>query len=159
MEKERLSGVQDFISSLLSDRYLWPGVYLDHLNEVVHAVEKRGGAVIVGRGAMYILPAERILSIRIVAPLQVRIRNIVRSYQVAEEAARRRILNRDSRRAAFVKKSFHADITDVLHYDLVVNTGKTSVEEAVEAVCTFWCRRFLMPPGSAPGRVSDPRIE
>jgi cytidylate kinase len=159
MEKERLSGVQDFISSLLNDRYLWPGVYLDHLSEVVHAVEKRGGAVIVGRGAMFILPPERILSIRIVAPLEERIRNVARAHQVAEEVARRRILNRDSRREAFVKKSFHANLTDVLHYNLVVNTGRATIEEAVEAVCAFWCRRFLTPPSIAAGRVSDARRE
>jgi cytidylate kinase len=146
MEKERLSGIQDFIASLLNERYLWPGIYLDHLKAVVHAIEKRGGAVIVGRGAMFILPPDRVLSVRIVAPLDVRIRNIADAYQVSEEAARRRILNRDSRRAAFVKKSFNADINDLVHYDLTVNTGKSNIEEAVEAVCVFWCRRFLTPP-------------
>ena len=146
MEKERLSGIQDFIASLINDRYLWSGVYLDHLNAVVHALEKRGGSVIVGRGAMFILPPDRVLSVRIVASLDVRIRNIAHAYQVSEDAARRRILNRDSRRAAFVKKSFNADINDLVHYDLIVNTDKSTIEEAVEAVCVFWCRRFLTPP-------------
>jgi len=69
MEKERLSGVQDFIASLLNDRYLWPGVYLDHLKKVVHAIADRGGAVIVGRGANFILSPAKTMSVRVVAPL------------------------------------------------------------------------------------------
>ena len=145
MEKERLSGIKDFIASLINDRYLWSGIYLEHLNVVVQALEKRGGAVIVGRGAAFILPPDKILSVRIVAPLKVRIRNIADAYQVSEEAAGRRIQNRDSRRAAFVQKSFNADINDRVHYDLIVNMGKTTIEEAVEAVCVFWCQRFLTP--------------
>jgi cytidylate kinase len=31
MEKERLSGIEDFISSLLDKHYIYPGVYLEHL--------------------------------------------------------------------------------------------------------------------------------
>ena len=42
MEKDRLSGVQDFISSLVNDRYLWPGVYLDHLMKLVSAIASHG---------------------------------------------------------------------------------------------------------------------
>ena len=144
MEKERFSGVHDFIASLLNDRYLWPGVYLDHLHKVVHAIEKRGGAVIVGRGANFILTPARFLSVRVVAPLEVRIQNVARKYKVPGDVARRRIHNRDSRRGAFVKKSFNADKTDVVHYDLIVNTGKSSIDEAVETVAAFWCRRFLI---------------
>lgn len=143
MEKERRSGVQDFIASLLDDRYLWPGIYLDHLDTVVHAVEKRGGAVIVGRGANFILSTERYLSVRVVAPLEMRIQNVAREYAVSEEVAKARILNRDSKRRAFVKKSFNADIASPDHYDLLVNTGKASIGEAVRTVAACWCRRHL----------------
>jgi cytidylate kinase len=146
MEKERFSGVQDFIASLLNDRYLWPGVYLDHLDKVVHAIEKRGGAVIVGRGANVILSPAKILSVKVVAPLAVRIQNISRAYKVTEEAARKRIVHRDSRREAFVKKSFHVDMADIHNYDVILNTGKATIEEAVDVVCALWCRRFLTPP-------------
>ena len=145
MEKERLSGVRDFVALFLDDRYLWPGVYLDHLKKVVNSLGKRGGAVIVGRGANFILPPEKFLGVRVVAPLETRVQNIARTYEVSNEIANRRILNRDSKRRDFVKKSFHVDITDSSLYDLIVNTGKISIEEAVVAVCEFWCRRYLMP--------------
>jgi len=145
MEKARYSGVEDFIASLLDDRYLWPGVYLDHLKKVVDAVGIRGGAVIVGRGANFILPPAKTLSVRVVAPLDVRVQNVARTFEVSDEDARQRILHRDSRRAAFVKKSFNADIADTIHYDVIVNTGKLSIEEAAETVSIIWCKRNLSP--------------
>jgi cytidylate kinase len=43
-------------------------------------------------------------------------------------------MQRQSKRKAFVRQSFHADISDPLHYDLVVNTGKISIEAAVDAI-------------------------
>ena len=35
LEKERLSGVEDFLSSLVKTKYLYPGTYLRHLMKVV----------------------------------------------------------------------------------------------------------------------------
>ena len=145
MEKERLSGVQDFIASLLNDRYLWPGVYQDHLEKVVQAVAKRGGAVIVGRGANFILSPAKIISVRVVAPLDIRSKNVSRVFKVLDDEARRRILNRDSKRAAFVKKAFNQNIGDAAHYDSILNTGKLRIEEAVDSICNLWCKRYLIP--------------
>ena len=85
LEKNRLSGIQDFVASLMNERYLWPGVYLDHLKKVVHAVGERGGAVIVGRGANFILSPENIIRVRVLAPLEVRIKNVTRVFKVSNE--------------------------------------------------------------------------
>ena len=134
LEKKRLSGVEDFISSLVNKHYLYPGVYLEHLMKVVCTIAEHGRAVIVGRGANFILPPEKRFSVRIVAPLDVRIQNIARRFDVSAEEAKRRVIRRESRRSAFIRQSFNADISDPLHYDLTITTGKLSIESAVEAV-------------------------
>ena len=134
LEKKRLSGVEDFISSLVNKHYLYPGVYLEHLMKVVCTIAEHGQAVIVGRGANFILPPEKRFSVRIVAPLDVRIQNIARRFDVSAEEAKRRVIRRESRRSAFIRQSFNADISDPLHYDLTITTGKLSIESAVEAV-------------------------
>ena len=134
LEKERLSGIGDFISSLVNKHYLYPGLYLQHLMEVICTIAEHGQAVIVGRGANFILPSAKRLSVRIVAPLEVRIQNIVNSFDVAEDEAKRRIIMRESRRSAFIRQSFNADISDPNHYDLTINTAKMSIASAVEAV-------------------------
>jgi cytidylate kinase len=134
LEKKRLSGVEDFISSLVNKQYLYPGLYLEHLMKVVCTIAEHGRAVIVGRGANFILPPEKIFSVRMVAPLDVRIQNIARRFGVSAEEAKRRVIRRESRRSAFIRQSFNADISNPLNYDLTINTGKMSIEAAVEAV-------------------------
>jgi cytidylate kinase len=134
LEKERLSGINDFISSLINDKYLWPGLYLEHLMKIVHVIGKHGRAVIVGRGSNFILPPGERFSVRVVSPLETRVQNLTREYGVSENDARRRILRRESRRRAFVRQSFHEDISDPLNYDLILNTGKLSIKSGVNAV-------------------------
>jgi cytidylate kinase len=134
LEKERLSGVQDFISSLVKDQYIHPGIYLEHLMRVIGTIGKHGHAVVVGRGANFIIPPKDRFAVRVIAPEEVRIGNVARQYGVPSDAAKRRVTVRDNRRRAFVRQSFNADIDDSIHYDMIVNTGRLSVEAAVEAI-------------------------
>ena len=134
LEKERLTGVKDFIASLIEDQYIHPDTYLKHLLTVIGTIGKHGRAVIVGRGANFILPAEDIFSVRVIAPMEMRIRNVALAYRVTSEEAKRRVIQRESRRKAFVRNSFHADITEPDHYNMTINTGKMSIAAAVEAV-------------------------
>ena len=134
LEKERLTGVKDFISSLVEEQYIHPDTYLRHLLPVISTIAKHGRAVIVGRGANFILPAEDIFSVRVIAPLKKRIREVALRHGAPIEEAKRRVIQRESRRKAFVRHSFNAEISDPSHYDLTINTGKMSIESAVEAV-------------------------
>jgi cytidylate kinase len=134
LEKERLSGIEDFISSLYKDQYLYPGTYMQHLVKVVNTIADHGRAVIVGRGANFILPPEERFSIRIMAPLEIRIQRVSHAYKVAAEKARKRVIRRESKRSAFVRQSYNADISDPENYDLTINTGRMRIETAAEAV-------------------------
>ncbi|PIE66797.1 MAG: cytidylate kinase [Deltaproteobacteria bacterium] len=134
MEKERLSGIKDFISSLVNDRYLWPGVYLDHLMRVVAAIASHGNAVIVGRGANFLIPQEDRMSIRVIAPLDIRVQNVAKTFGVTRDEAKRRVIHRENRRAAFIRQSFNADVSKPDNYDLVINTDRGNIDAAVSAV-------------------------
>ncbi len=134
LEKERLSGIDDFIASLYKNQYLHPGIYMQHLLKVVNTIADHGHAVIVGRGANFILPPEQRFSVRVVAPLEIRIQNVARAYKVPAEKAKKRVIGRESRRSAFIRKSYNADISDPNNYDLIINTGRMRIATAVEAV-------------------------
>lgn len=134
LERERLSGVEDFISSVIREKYLYPGTYQRHLMKVVSAIAQHGKAVIVGRGANFILPVDKRLSVRIIAPLDDRIRNICRQFKIKEDKARRRVMKREAARRAFVRQTFHVDISDPAHYDMVLNTAKMDIDTAVAAI-------------------------
>ena len=134
IEKERLSGIEDFIASLYKNQYLYSGIYMQHLLKVINTIAKHGRAVIIGRGANFILPPEERFSVRVIAPLQSRIQNVARTYGVKEEDARQRVIRREAKRGAFVRKSYDADISDPENYDLTINTGRMPIESAVEAI-------------------------
>jgi cytidylate kinase len=134
LERERLSGVEDFISSVIREKYLYPGTYQRHLMKVVNAIADHGKAVIVGRGANFILPPEQRLSVRVIAPIEDRIRNVCRLLGVEEDKARRRVMKREAARRAFVRQTFHVDISDPAHYDMVLNTHKMSIDSAAAAI-------------------------
>ena len=134
MEKERLSAMEDFIASLMDDKYLWRGLYLTHLVKVVSAIASHGNAFIVGRGANFILPAADCLRLRVIAPLEQRIAHVAQRFGVSEEEARRRVVNREKARNNFIRQAYNADGRNPQHYDLVLNTHSLSVEECAGAI-------------------------
>jgi cytidylate kinase len=134
LDEKTLTVLQDWISSLVNRSHLWPDQYLSHLMNVIGTIGKHGRAVIVGRGANFILPPEGRFRVRIVSPVEIRVQNVARDFNVGVNEARRRVLRTDSDRRAFVRKYFHADITAAVNYDLVVNTGTLSVDAAAESI-------------------------
>ena len=135
LDEKGLSILEDWIASLVDEQHLWPDQYLQHLMKVIGTIGNHGAAVIVGRGANFILPPERRFSVRIVAPLPTRIGHVARTFGVTAKEARRRIMRTESDRKAFIRKYFYADIGDPLNYDLVLNTGSLNTDQAARAIC------------------------
>ena len=134
LDEKGLTVLEDCISSLVYDRHLWPDEYLKHLVKVIGAIGEHGRAVIVGRGANFVIPPDNRFRLRIVAPQSVRIASLTRTHDVTAEDAKRRIIRTESDRRAFIRKYFNADIADPINYDLVINTGALEIDKAVSAV-------------------------
>ena len=134
LDERGLSTLEDWISSLVHERHLWPDRYMQHLMKVIGTIGKHGHAVIVGRGANFILPPEKRFSVRIVAPQTWRINNVAREFGISTDEAKKRVLNTESDRRAFIRKYFNADIADPTNYDLVINTAVLNVDDAVKVI-------------------------
>jgi cytidylate kinase len=134
LDEKGMNVLEEWISSLVNERHLWPDEYLKHLMKLVGIIGRHGGAVLVGRGGNFILPPENRLRVRVIAPMQVRIENVSRQYGVSKDEAKRRIIRTESDRRAFIRKYFNADIIDPIHYDLTVNTAILGMEGAVRAI-------------------------
>ncbi len=135
LDEKRLNILEDSIATLVHHRHLWPDEYLKHLLKVIGTIGKHGNALIVGRGANFILLQREIFRLRIIAPMEFRIQKVADTFDIGREEAQRRIIKTESDRRAFVRKYFHEEITSPANYDLVINTGTVSIEEAVESVC------------------------
>jgi cytidylate kinase len=134
LDERGLSILEDWISSLVNSRHLWPDKYLHHLMHVIGTIGKLGQAVVVGRGANFILPAERRFRVRIIASRKLRIQNVAREFGMTEQEAKRRVIKTESNRQAFIRKYFNADIADPTNYDLVINTDTLSLPHAVDVI-------------------------
>jgi cytidylate kinase len=134
LDEKGVSVLEEWIDSLVDKRHLWPDRYLQHLMKILGTIGKHGRAVIVGRGANFLLPPGKRLSVRVIAPQEVRIKNVAREYNVRVEDAKARVLKTESDRKAFIKKYFSGDIKDPLNYDLIINTGTLSIDDAANAV-------------------------
>ena len=134
MDEKGLSILEDWISSLVYDRHMWPDEYLQHLMNVIGTIGKHGRAVVVGRGANFILPPEQRFRVRITAPRRLRIQNVARDFNLSEDEAKRRVIKTESDRKAFIRKYFNADIADPDNYDLIINTETLTVAYATNVI-------------------------
>lgn len=134
LDEKGLSMLEDWVSSLVHERHLWPDQYLQHLMKVIATIGRHGRAIIVGRGANFVLPPEKRFRVRIVAPQELRVQNVARDLDIPVDEAKRRVIRTNSDRRAFIRKYFNADISDPINYDLVINTETLSVDAAIGTV-------------------------
>jgi cytidylate kinase len=136
LDEKEMTKRDDWLTALFESRHLWPDRYLHHLTKVIGTIGRYGNAVILGRGANYILPEENTFRVRFIAPMEVKLKNVIRT---TREEAEKYIMKTESERRAFVRQYFHSDLTDMDHYDMTINMGKISVDAAVETVkCAFF---------------------
>ena len=126
---------RDFwIDSMFLTRHIWPDEYLRYLTKVIGTIGKQGNAIIIGRGGQFILPPEETFRVRLIAPQEIRIRNVMRDSATDFENAKRYVYKTEADRNAFHHKHFRADWMDPGYYDLIVNTGPLGIEGAVAVV-------------------------
>jgi cytidylate kinase len=136
LDERSLSMIEDWVSAAISERHLWPDDFSRVLMRVIGTIGRHGKAVIVGRGANFILPPANRFRVRIIAPLEMRVNHVSETYGVTKKEAQRRVLRTESDRQAFVRKYFYSDISDPANYDMILNTGTLSVESAAAAICS-----------------------
>jgi hypothetical protein len=105
--------------------------------------------IVVGFGTQCIF-ADRAdaLHVRLVAPLAMRVERLRARFgwDATNAATRARRMDEDRRR--YVQRYFHRDVRDPLLYDVQINTGRTSLDEA--ASMTELLVRSEQRPGAVP---------
>ncbi len=110
--------------------------YGQAVRQVIEELAAEGGVVIVGRAGQAIL-ADRsnVLHVRVVAPLQVRASRVAAQQKISLECALAQVQASDRFRRNYIKRCYHVNWEDPGLYDLVINTGRTSIEAAARLVC------------------------
>lgn len=136
LDEKGRSLLDELVDTLEKERHLWDHQYLNHLTKIIVTIGKHGRAVILGRGASFILSSDTTLKVRIIAPDKVKINNVAYELGISKKEAKQRIVTVKSERNAFMKKYFNVNASDPIHYDLVLNTANLSVDAAVDIIKT-----------------------
>jgi hypothetical protein len=143
LDERRISLREDWLKILFDSQHLWPDSFLVHLIRVISTIGQHGNAVIVGRGANFILPPKDNLRIRLVAPKDARIARVMADRSVSRNEADEYVIRTEFDRKAYIMKYFHVEIGDPAHYDLVIDTSRMGVDGTVDIIShayTVWKR-------------------
>lgn len=111
-------------------------------HSVIEEAADRGNAVIVGRGATFILgKRDDVLHVQLHASMDARIRYLMsRVDEVPAEAVpdekslRALCVSVDAARADYIRRLFNADWLDARNYDLALDTGRFGVDKTVALI-------------------------
>ncbi len=105
------------------------------VRKLINAAYEHGNVVIVGRGGQIALADKKdVLRVRIIAPLDTRIRRWQERENLSYEDARAKVRERDQAHIDFVKRFYDEDVNDPTLYDLVINTEKLTPKAAVDLI-------------------------
>ena len=140
---ERVRGSIDrFVGDAMVEGRVTESEYLRRLTRTIATLGRRGGAVILGRGAAYLLPPEQALRVLVVAPRSQRLERYAKVKRLAGERAAEEFSRVEEQRSEFARRHFGVRQDDPTLYDLVLNSASIEIETAANLVVEALRRRF-----------------
>ncbi len=146
LDEHRRSTIEESIEGALLGGQHMASEYLRRLMKLIHTISSHGGSVVVGRGAQYILAPETVLRVRVVSPLEKRIGGYAERHGIDVGRARTQVERSDAERSRFIRQFFSRNSAVAADYDLVVNTGTFSLEQAAGIVLEAYGDKFGRRP-------------
>jgi cytidylate kinase len=133
--------------------------YLAYVEAIVWEIAARDSVVIVGRGAPFSLASIRhALRVRITAPEGLRAKRVENQQGLTHEASPGVVRQSDRDRAARIKFLYDVDWDNPLLYDLVLNTERVTVTDAVRILQEALGGDRYQPSAESLGEVKDQSI-
>jgi cytidylate kinase len=142
LDERDQAAIQDIIGRLLNPQEMGTSGYLVYLKQTVLTLGHQGDVIIVGHAGQYLLPSRFGLSVRMIAPIEARIRRIADKASLSLDAARVQVERTDRERVRLVRRHFGHNVADPLTYDLTINTAAMSIEAAAEVAITALQRKL-----------------
>jgi cytidylate kinase len=108
---------------------------VERIKYLMRAAYEEGSVVIIGRGGQVVLAGlPNVLHVRLIAPLELRVRRHAERAGLTVEAAREIVQGRDRASYDFVKRYFDVDRRDPALYDVVINSAKLTPAAATDLI-------------------------
>ena len=116
----------------------------EYAKETIRKLVTKGNVIVVGRGAAIVTASlPRVLHVRLVAPYDFRVKHFAAFYRVTDEKATYLVRERDEARRRYVQSYLNADLNDLSHYDLVINTQRNGFEGAAQIISNVLVNRIM----------------
>jgi cytidylate kinase len=126
--------------------------YASVLRRVTTQLAEEDDVVIVGLGAGQLLRGlSNVLRLQLIAPMEVRLERVMeRGFDdvagpLSRDRARDLIRSRDRDSSGYMRYLFNIDWLEPQHWDLVINTGRFSVDESIEIITSLIRSGVLEP--------------
>lgn len=129
--------------------------------EEVFTLAHSGNVILIGWGAAYMLRTiPHVVCVRVCRPLEQRVAWLMRELDTDdEEFARREIERSDSAKAASIRERFGATWGDPLLFDIVINTGRVSVESGAQQIIQLVSRPEFQETAQSRAMLGDLALE
>lgn len=155
LDEHARTRVDDYLASLMNERSIDMDEYLHMLTRVVVALWEHGPCVMTGHGCIHILPRECTLTVRLVAPLDLRIQRVASCGSLSLAEAKKRVMAADLEREAFHHRHFRVNVRDTLLYDLVLNTALLDDDACGHIIASAYRHKFqLAEVASDPAKIA-----
>ena len=105
------------------------------IGQVIRQVASRDNVLVLGQAGQVLLKdCPGACHVQLISPLELRIERVARRERMSAAAARRKVRASDDARATFLARYYGVRWQDPLLYHLVINTGLTSIEDAVSLI-------------------------
>jgi cytidylate kinase len=160
LDEHLRNSVEDSIEGAFLGGEYMESEYLRRLMKLIHTIAAHGGGVVVGRGAHYVVARDQALSVRVVCPLEERVRGYAERQGIDERRARQTVEREDQARRAFIRERFSRDPSTPSDYDVTVNTGTLPLERTAPVVLAAYEAKFgRRPSPKSVGGASQAEME
>ncbi|MCP4747776.1 MAG: cytidylate kinase-like family protein [Desulfobacteraceae bacterium] len=126
------------IDRILSDEhgYIDETIYLDLLQQIIHAFAAKGNSVILGRGGQYILRDQKdAFHVLLIAEKRYRIQFIEAKYNLRPPQARQVVNAEDKRRKNLYRKFHKTNFDSPSLYHMTLNMSILTLDQALRTIC------------------------
>ena len=132
LDEHAIGAFNDYMTQLLMPHALGQITYLQAMTRVIWGLARQGRAVILGRGANWILNPEYGLRLRVVASLEERVARVADKEGLSIADSEKQVRGHDAEQIAFIRQVFDRDINDPLGYDVMLNLGSLDIDQATQ---------------------------
>ncbi len=137
--------LQDRITNWVADQFgrgVTNATLVRNIGRLLLTIACHGRAVIVGRGAQFVLDPATTLRVRARASLDVRVERIAVIGHLTRDQALARVREVDAERHAFCRTAFGREVAEPEAYDLVLDTGTLPMDACADLVILAFRARF-----------------